>query len=60
MPMDRGPWTVEGAGRYIYSDDFKRDVRLMVSGDFDGDEDRIAYSEWLASVLNAAAKVEER
>ena len=58
--MDRGPWTVEHEGRHLYSADFEHDVCLEITGDFAGDAGRIEYAEWLAEVLNAAAKVAER
>jgi hypothetical protein len=49
---DQGPWTVSEDGRVLSSDNFEHDVQIKVSGDFYGDEDRIAYSKELASRLN--------
>lgn len=54
---DKGPWTPSDDGRHIQSEDFEHDVTLRVSGDFATDEDRIAYTKWLAAKLNAAPPV---
>jgi hypothetical protein len=59
--MDKGPWSVastQGSFARIESDDFRRDVTLIVSGDFADDAERLAYCEWLAGVLNKAADQE--
>lgn len=50
---DTGPWTVSNDGGAIASDDFTHDVILLVTGDFFSDEQRKAYSENLATKLNA-------
>jgi hypothetical protein len=59
--MDKGPWRVvvhyeDWWHAYIASDDFSRDVALKVGGDFADTDDRKAYCEWLAGVLNKAAE----
>jgi hypothetical protein len=46
-------WTVSDSGRCIIStDDFAHDVLLRVSGDFENDDDRTAYAEWIAKKLS--------
>ena len=57
--MDRGKWTW---GFYdgvfvVGSDDFSRDVSLVVSGDFKDEADAKAYMDWLTGVLNAQPSV---
>lgn len=60
--MDKGPWKLlyrsrdELAG--VTSDDFRHDVTLTVSGDFNGPAEFKAYCEWLASRLNSVASPE--
>lgn len=56
--MDKGPWLVEPGCTHVSSDDFKRDVWLKVTGDFDGPDDLRAYCEWLVDVLNKASAKE--
>lgn len=60
--MDKGPWYVyvETTGRVVgvSSDDFDRDVILTLNGDFEGNEQRREYCQWLCGVLNAEAGVE--
>lgn len=55
--MDRGPWQLmyrsDGELSGVESNDFKHDVGLKVTGDFDGPEQFKAYCEWLAAKLNA-------
>jgi len=64
--MDKGPWVVigpplSGRARWVVgSDDFEHDVWLHVSGDFADDDERRAYCEWLAQVLNQASSLEEK
>ena len=50
---DTGPWIVCWNGKEIVSNDFTHDVILRVSGDFYSDEQRKAYSDYLAAKLNA-------
>jgi hypothetical protein len=57
--MDRGPWHASPDRPHVFSDDFTHDVVLRVTGDFADFEDRLAYCEWLASVLNAATAAVE-
>ena len=49
---DKGPWTTNLDGKYIQSDDFTHDVTLRIHGDFVSDEQRRAYSQGLADLLN--------
>lgn len=51
--MEAGPWEADPNGRYIQSDSFNHDVMLRVDGDFEGDEQRIAYANEMARRLNA-------
>jgi hypothetical protein len=52
VPPDIGPWTVSPDGSTIDSDNFDHDVLLRVSGDFYGDEARVAYANDIARRLN--------
>ena len=56
--MDKGPWSVQvwEAGRVLVlqSDDFKHDVALEISGDFEDWEKRREYATWLANLLTRA------
>ena len=58
MPIkENGPWEAgvnESGEVYIASDDFTHDVVLSVSGDFWGEQERLAYAEEIARRLNAA------
>ena len=49
---DKGPWTTNLDGKYIQSDDFTHDVILRIGGDFESDEQRRAYAQGLADILN--------
>lgn len=55
--MDKGPWYVyiEPGGRVIgvSSDDFDHDAVLELKGDFEDNEQRRKYCQWLATALNA-------
>lgn len=51
-PHEVGPWANEGGT--LYSGDFRHDAALTVTGDFASDDDRNAYCDWLAEVLNTA------
>lgn len=55
--MDKGKWAVviglEGRALGVESSDFTHDVRLELSGDFEDNEQRLAYCKWLAATLNA-------
>jgi hypothetical protein len=60
--MDKGPWQVFNPPHAPYdfvvaSGDFEHDVWLRVSGDFADDDEKRAYCEWLAGVLNKACEV---
>ena len=61
--VENGPWK---AGRensscsdqyeiFIESEDFTHDARLIVDGDFEGPEQRLAYAEEIARRLNLPA-----
>lgn len=53
MFSDKGPWTVcNPEGYAIESDDFTHDVILRIHGDFESDEQRRAYAQGLADILN--------
>ena len=50
---DKGPWEpTDKTGKAIQSDDFTHDVMLRICGDFASDEQRYAYAQGLAEVLN--------
>ena len=49
---DKGPWTTNLDGKCIHSDDFTYDVILRIGGDFESDEQRRAYAQGLADLLN--------
>lgn len=50
---DKGPWVVQcQCGSCIESDDFTHDVILRICGDFESDEQRFAYAQGLADLLN--------
>ena len=50
---DKGPWQLSAYdGRSIESDDFTHDVTLAIHGDFESDEQRRAYAQGLADLLN--------
>lgn len=57
--VDKGPWRAESehsnpvTGVWVASDDFEHDVRLYVNGDFESQEQRIAYAKRIAEQLNA-------
>lgn len=59
---DKGPWSVEAHSSddkqkiIIQSDDFNHDVWLYLSGDFATIEDKIAYAQGLADILNKHRK----
>lgn len=53
---DRGPWHASENGWMIASDDFRHDVVLKVTGDFEDDASRIAYARTLADRLNSAGE----
>ena len=56
---DQGPWKVERwetHGICVASDDFFHDVILSISGDFESDEQKMAYATWLAETLNKSNK----
>ena len=53
MFSDKGPWQLSAYdGRSIESDDFTHDVTLAIHGDFESDEQRRAYAQGLADLLN--------
>lgn len=54
--MDKGPFKVINVNgkTIIGSDDFTHDVWLYLTGDFESDEDRQAYADWVARVLTDA------
>ena len=54
---ERGPWTDRHTSvqAWIESDDFTHDVRLYVNGDFESNDQRIAYAQEIARRLNAAS-----
>lgn len=50
---DKGLWSVpDMTGLVIESDDFTHDVTLRIYGDFESDEQRRAYAQGLADLLN--------
>ena len=53
---ERGPWTADQRGRHVWvdSDDLTHDVRLVVNGDFESDDQKFAYAQEIARRLNAA------
>ncbi len=54
--MDKGPWVAEKFKREgwgVTSDDFTHDVCLYIGGDFEDDEQKRKYAEWLAAKLNS-------
>jgi len=55
--MDKGPWRLYNIGRAyteVGSDDFTHDVVLKITGDFADATERLAYTEWLETILNIA------
>lgn len=50
---DNGPWTVSDDGCRLYSDDFRHDVTLTISGDFFDSNVKKQYAEHIAAILNA-------
>lgn len=54
LRADQGPWTAHKSGPdvYLYSDDFRHDVSLKVSGDFWDVNKKLAYAQLLADQLN--------
>lgn len=62
-PAEHGSWyaTEWFDGRVvIQSDDFTHDVALIVTGDFEDDEQRKAYARMLAERLSAATAPQEK
>ena len=58
-PKDKGPWCAgmtKDARVYVQSDDFKRDARLYVNGDFATKNEEYLYACALARHLNATAE----
>jgi len=60
---DKGPWKTEYTPDYrtalgVSSLDFTHNVYLDVSGDFETDDDKIEYCEWLTGVLNKNSRGE--
>lgn len=57
--VERGPWYVHESDRnvFLWSDDFTHDAGLMVSGDFSGREQKLAYAQELANRLNGYAEL---
>ena len=57
--VENGPWRVGreksfvGWDTFVESEDFTHDARLIVDGDFEGPEQRLAYAEEIARRLNA-------
>lgn len=51
-----GKFTVSLDGRHLYDEDFTHDVRLDVDGDWESQEQRIAYAEELARRLNSVQR----
>jgi hypothetical protein len=56
--MDKGPWELffgkppERKLLGVMSNDFHHDVVLRVDGDFENDEDKERYCNWLLTRLN--------
>lgn len=50
---DNGPWTVSDDGKRLYSDHFRHDAMLTISGDFFDSNVRKQYADHLAAILNA-------
>lgn len=53
---DKGPWSAEvwKDGKVVLqSDDFEHDVALIVSGDFESQEQKLSYAQALAVQLNS-------
>lgn len=55
--VDKGPWEAEiVAGKVVIcSDDFAHDVWLYVTGDFENNDEALAYAGHLADKLNSPA-----
>ena len=61
--VEKGPWKARREDStcsdqyeiFIESEDFTHDVRLIVDGDFEGAEQRLAYAEEIARRLNLPA-----
>ena len=53
MFSDKGPWQLSAYdGRSIESDDFTHDVTIAIHGEFESEEQRRAYAQGLADLLN--------
>ena len=52
--FDKGPWIygVSSMGHFVESEDFNHDVRLYINGDFESENQKKEYGEWLAWRLN--------
>lgn len=59
-PLDDGPWELfydqKNNQRGVMSDDFDADVVLRVDGDFESDDHKREYCEWLRDTLNASGE----
>ena len=57
VPHDAGPFEAGWAnGRaFVQSDDFRKDARLYITGDFYNEQEQRDYAEWVARALTAAA-----
>ena len=56
---EQGNWTSDRNGRSVYSDNFHYDVELQILGDFEDNQQRAAYSEWLSEQLNESNLLRE-
>lgn len=58
---DKGPWQVGQDSHQVWldSEDFTHDVRLTLSGDFEGPEAARQYAHYLAEVLTAGCVVQQ-
>lgn len=58
-PIEYGKWTsgqLRDGRAVICSSDFTHDVCLIVNGDFEDDEQKLAYAKMMADRLNSSTK----
>ena len=57
--IERGPWRAGNNRKdyFVESDDFTHDVRLVITGDFESDEQRMDYAKEIARRLNAVGRI---
>lgn len=49
-------WELSEDGYSIQNNDFENDVVLRISGDFERNEDRMSYAQWIVNLLNGNQK----